>query len=145
MTALEYDADENFIYFGYHTGEIGYINYLSNKRYQPIYQNNLGSAITTLQFFNDGKHDYLLASSQLGKVELFDLGSQNQSRNSRTYHYPGAYLRSIELPESFGRIVTTEYDSRSRSVLIKNSKGNMYSWNPFESSALVEHLKLKLN
>ncbi|HRC32689.1 MAG TPA: WD40 repeat domain-containing protein [Bacteroidia bacterium] len=136
VTAIDYNAVNDVIYFGLRTGEIGYIQY-KNKKYdnlKTVYENELGSKVTAIDFFEHNKKFYLLATSLKGKVIVYDFGPADPV-SALTYLVPDKKLTGIELPENLREIQHARFDELSGKVKLASAKGN-YDWNPFTDEAL---------
>lgn len=138
VTAVDYDAGSDVIFFGLLTGEIGYINFMKDSRNQPVYKNQLDSKVTAIDFFIREKNQAccLLATSIRGQAIVYELGAA-----------PGmlaAFLRAnkelsgIELPESIGDIRSARYLATLSRVELVTMKNSSYRWNPFVDELLIE-------
>ncbi|MBK8846539.1 MAG: hypothetical protein IPO27_08390 [Bacteroidetes bacterium] len=144
VTAIDYNAANKVIYFGLRTGEIGYIQYSNNtyEKIKPVYENELGSRVTSIDFFEYKSKYYLLASSQRGKVTVYDVGNVELG-NVSSFLIPDKKLTGIELPINLREIQYARFDEAKGKVLLAAAKGN-YSWNPF-TEEIVELLKNEIN
>lgn len=146
VTAIGYFPEQDVIYFGLKSGEIGYIAYRKDSRNQPIYRNNLGTRVTAVQYFTENGNGYFFATSYLGKAIVFELGPAKTNSFASEFLVPNKKLNGIELPEYFGIITKTMYDENKKALILAStkSKEKSYLWNPFTDS-LLDLLRAQLD
>ncbi|MGB3075355.1 MAG: hypothetical protein WBB36_08530 [Chitinophagales bacterium] len=142
VTALDYDAGSDVIFFGLLTGEIGYINFIKDSRNQPVYKNQLDSKVTAIDFFMREKNKacYLLATSIRGQAIVYEVGSTPEKLAD--FLRANKKLSGIELPENIGDIKFAKYLTKHKStenrVELVTVKNTSYLWNPFVDELLAE-------
>ncbi len=138
VTAVDYDAGSDVIFFGLLTGEIGYINFMKDSRNQPVYKNQLDSKVTAIDFFIREKNQAccLLATSIRGKAIVYELGASPALLT--TYLRANKELTGIELPENIGDIRSAKYLASASRVELLTTKNSTYRWNPFVDELLKE-------
>lgn len=146
VTALDFNKEKSIIYFGLKTGNIGYILYSKDKkRYQPKFENYLGSQIVALDLFQsniNGKNLYfMLVAAEKSTVRLYKL--------EETSLRPDKNLFGNNLPETnLGTLTGARFNPASKKIEIRSkspkSSAPIYSdWNPFTVLAL-EYYKSRL-
>lgn len=137
ISAIDYHNNPDIIFFGLSTGEVGYIKYTDKKerKYQPVYRNDLGGPVTALDFFEKNEMHYLLAASSKGKVVVFESGLPGSTMDQ--FLNPNNKLAEIALPDNYGEVKKATYDKDKDRIIFLTSK-HLYSWNPFVEQLLPE-------
>ncbi len=145
VTALDYNSENDIIYFGIESGDIGYLVYDKDKKNQPVFENVLGSPVTAIRLFkyssSGEQRTFLLAAAKKGKVVVYTLDNNNPK--------PDDKLLGNTLPEkNLIDVINAKFDEQSKQVIIKvrstkNGTETIYSWNPFAKEALEKYRKNK--
>jgi hypothetical protein len=140
VTALDYDAGNNLIFFGLSDGEIGFVKYLSDRKNQPVFnrKNDLRLRITAIDYFNHKGKNYMLATSYAGLAVLFEFDTTRSVAQQLT---EDVKFPVTELPEYYGEITSAHYDDPTGRIEL-NATGGLYLWNPFSEELLPELRKL---
>ena len=140
VTALDFNDENNIVYFGTTIGYIGYIKYSKDKRNQPVFENKLETEVTAIQLFKHDGESFLLATGKRSSPKVYKL-----EENSLT---PDNRLIGNELPyqKSYGDIIGAEYLPKLDRVRLVTHTTSMriYLWNPF-TKELLDALKEKEN
>jgi hypothetical protein len=148
-TAIDYNAENDIIYFGLESGDIGSIKYNKDRKNQPVFENALNTPITAVQFFmfrsalgiNKGiSKPFLLVAGKRSKVIVYELADNNP--------LPDRRLLGNILPErNLVDVTNARFDGERISIEVKSSKPGTrpayYSWNPFTAEAFDEYKKYK--
>lgn len=139
VTALDYNDDNDLVYFGTTIGYIGYIKYESNKRNQPVFQNRLETEVTAIQLFRYGGQFFLLAAGRRSSPVVYKLEPGALT--------PDSHLIGNELPydNSYGDITGAEYVPQLELVRLvtafsplhsRTATVRSYLWSPFTKELL---------
>jgi len=147
VTALDYNSEKKIIYFGLETGDIGYVEYHTNKRNQPVFENTLGSAITAIQFFSytvaGEKRYFLLAAAKRSRVVVYELDDNMPKPDKKL---SGNILPEKNLLDVVNATFTNDAkDNRRIIIKVRSKKGGetIYGWNPFTAEILAEYKRSK--
>ena len=149
VTAIDYNSENDIIYFGLEGGDIGYIKYMEDIKNQPVFENALYTPITAIQFFKfrteagtdaGTETSFLLVAGKQSKVVVYELDKKNP--------VPDKKLLGNILPErNLIDVTNAKYENKKITIEVKFSRpGTLplyYSWNPFTAEALAEYKKYK--
>jgi energy-coupling factor transporter ATP-binding protein EcfA2 len=137
VTALGYNPDNNVIYFGLKSGNIGYILYNKDHKNQPVFENNLGSPVISVQCFNgagaERQNKFLLVAAEKSKITLCKIEGNSLQPYKNLY---GNMLPKKDL----GPLSKAHFDSNRQLVILqgrtRTGEPIFYAWNPFTAKAL---------
>jgi len=143
VTAMDFDDNNNIIFFGTVSGDIGFIKYDGDRKNQPVYdiENALGSRITGMDLFavtdpfDYKRHIFLLATGLNSKAAVYKIDSN--------LLVPGNKFSANILPDQeLGQIRQAAFDTSLKQVVLETFKANtrtVYMWDPFTDSALLKY------
>ncbi len=146
VTALDFNDAGSIVYFGTSGGYIGYINYVKDKKNQPVFENKLESEITAIQVFSHSHKDkngddveekFLLATGLKNSPRVYKLNDDSRP----DFRLFGNVLPYTE--KQYGRIIRAAF-SKTDNIILVSSNRQTYSWNPF-THELLNSLKKRKN
>lgn len=138
VTALDFDEASQVLFFGTIGGDIGFINYKTDKRNQPVYSSEnflIGSKITAVDFFKYEDSTFLMVAGFDSKGVVYEIG--------KDFLKPGKVFYGNILPDpkkELGDIMHAKFDEKSKLIILEST--NYYTWDPFTGSVLEKYKKV---